>query len=121
MKRRSFPLWLLRDVPALLGVLASFWSLVICAMINDCKAMRADYTGKIIRDQIGNYSVDVDVAEVGHLLPGGGEAQPPAGAGHPRHVTASACPNTTLSKGRRSPEPPPRPPVGGEPRAHGLE
>jgi hypothetical protein len=45
-------LWLLRDVPALLGILASFWSLVICAMINDRKAMRADLTGKIIRDQI---------------------------------------------------------------------
>jgi hypothetical protein len=52
MKRRSFPLWLLRDVPVLLGVLASFWSLVICAMINDRKAMRADNTGKAIRDHI---------------------------------------------------------------------
>jgi hypothetical protein len=45
-------LWLLRDVPALLGVLRSFWSLVICAMINDRKAIRADNTGKAIRDHI---------------------------------------------------------------------
>jgi hypothetical protein len=39
MKRWGFPLWLLRDVPALLGVLPSFWSLVIFAMTRDGKAL----------------------------------------------------------------------------------
>ena len=39
MKRWSFPLWLLRDVPALLGLLASFWTLVIFAMTSGGKAL----------------------------------------------------------------------------------
>ena len=40
MKDRTFPLWLLRDVPALLGVLLSFWPLVILVIVNGEKAMR---------------------------------------------------------------------------------
>ena len=32
MKRQRLPIWLLRDVPALMGLLASFWTLVIFAM-----------------------------------------------------------------------------------------
>ena len=49
MKRRSFPLWLLRDVPALLGLLASFWALIIFAMASGGRAMRGD---RSTRDQI---------------------------------------------------------------------
>ena len=52
MKRRSFPLWLLRDAPALLGLLASFWTLIIFVMVNGAKAMRAGTAGKRFRDHI---------------------------------------------------------------------
>jgi hypothetical protein len=40
MKRRSFPLWLLRDLPALIGIAWSFWPLVIMVIANGAKAMR---------------------------------------------------------------------------------
>ena len=40
MKDRTFPLWLLRDIPALLGVMLSFWPLVILVIVNGEKAMR---------------------------------------------------------------------------------
>jgi len=40
MKRRTWPLWFLRDVPALLGVMLSFWPLVIVVIANGAKAMR---------------------------------------------------------------------------------
>jgi hypothetical protein len=39
MKRRTWPLWLLRDVPALLGVMLSFWPLMIIVIANGRKAM----------------------------------------------------------------------------------
>ena len=52
MKRRLFPLWLVRDVPALMGLLTSFWALIIFMMASDRRTMRADKTGKRIRDQI---------------------------------------------------------------------
>ena len=49
MKRRSFPLWLLRDVPALLGLLASFWALIIFALARGGRAMCGNVRD---RDQI---------------------------------------------------------------------
>ena len=52
MKRPSFPLWLLRDVPALMGLLASFWALIIFAMASGSRVTRADKIGKDTRDQI---------------------------------------------------------------------
>jgi hypothetical protein len=52
MKRRSFPLWRLRDAPALLVVLDSFWTLVIFMMTNIGKAMRAGTASKPLRDPI---------------------------------------------------------------------
>jgi hypothetical protein len=52
MKRRSFPSWLLRDVPALLAVLASFWPLAIFMMTSGSKAMRPGTGGKPLRDHI---------------------------------------------------------------------
>jgi hypothetical protein len=39
MKRRSFPLWLLRDLPALIGIAWSFWPLVIMVISNGRRAM----------------------------------------------------------------------------------
>ena len=40
MKRRTFPLWLIRDLPALIGITLSFWPLVIMVIANGAKAMR---------------------------------------------------------------------------------
>ena len=40
MKTRCLPLWLLRDVPALLGVMISFWPLMILVIRNGLAAMR---------------------------------------------------------------------------------
>ena len=51
MKRRSFPLWLLRDVPALMGLLASFWTPVIFAMTSARKAATAADANQSIRDR----------------------------------------------------------------------
>ena len=51
MKRRSFPLWLLRDVPALMGLLASFWTLIIFAMTSARKAATASQASRSIRDR----------------------------------------------------------------------
>ena len=45
MKRRSLPIWLLRDVPAFLGVMFSFWPLVILLITSARRAMR----GKKVR------------------------------------------------------------------------
>ncbi len=50
MKRQSFPLWLLRDVPSLMGLLASFWAQIIFAMSSGNKGMRADSIGKQVHD-----------------------------------------------------------------------
>ena len=52
MKRRSFPLWLLRDAPVLLAVLARFWKLVILMMTNGGRAMRAGTASKPLRDHV---------------------------------------------------------------------
>ena len=51
MKRRSFPLWLLRDVPALMGVMLSFWMLIIFAMTSARKAATASQASRSIRDR----------------------------------------------------------------------
>ena len=46
MKRKGWPLWLLRDVPAFLSVMISFWPLVILVITSVGRAMRG---GKIRR------------------------------------------------------------------------
>jgi len=51
MKRPSFPLWLLRDVPALMGVMLSFWTLIIFAMTSARKAASASQASQSIRDR----------------------------------------------------------------------
>ncbi len=51
MKYRSFRLWLLRDVPALMGPLASFWTLIIFAMSSAGKAATASQASRSIRDR----------------------------------------------------------------------
>jgi succinate dehydrogenase hydrophobic anchor subunit len=45
MKRRGLPCWLLRNVPALLGVVISFWSLMILVITNG----RCAASGKKVR------------------------------------------------------------------------
>jgi hypothetical protein len=40
MNRRSFPLWLLRDLPALIGLALSFWPLMILVINSGRKAAR---------------------------------------------------------------------------------
>jgi hypothetical protein len=40
MNRRSFPLWLLRDLSALIGIALSFWPLMILVISNGRKAAR---------------------------------------------------------------------------------
>ena len=39
MKRRSFPVWLLRDLPALIGIALSFWPLMIMVISTGRRAM----------------------------------------------------------------------------------
>ncbi len=52
MKRRSLPLWLLRDVPALLGVMFSFWPLMILVIRSGFAAMRGKKVPKSVFDAI---------------------------------------------------------------------
>ncbi len=52
MKRRSLPLWLLRDVPALLGVMFSFWPLMILVIRSGFAAMRGQKVPKSVFDAI---------------------------------------------------------------------
>ena len=48
MKRKGWPIWLLRDVPAFLGVMLSFWPLVILLISSERRVMR----GKAIRRSV---------------------------------------------------------------------
>jgi hypothetical protein len=52
MKRRSLPIWLLRDVPAFLGVMISFWPLMILVIRNGFAAMRGKTISKSVFDQL---------------------------------------------------------------------
>jgi hypothetical protein len=52
MKDRTFPLWLLRDVPALLGVMLSFWPLVILVIVNGEKAMRGKKINPVVYEHL---------------------------------------------------------------------
>ena len=52
MKRRSLPLWLLRDVPALFGVMFSFWPLMILVIRSGFAAMRGKKVPKSVFDAI---------------------------------------------------------------------
>ena len=40
MKRGSIPLWLLRDLPALIGIAWRFWPLMIMVISSGCRAIR---------------------------------------------------------------------------------
>ena len=48
MKRKGWPLWLLRDIPAFLGVMLSFWPLVILMITSVRRAAR----GKKVRRSV---------------------------------------------------------------------
>ena len=48
----GLPIWLLRDVPAFLGVMISFWPLVILVITNGFAAMRGRMVRKTVFDQI---------------------------------------------------------------------
>ena len=48
MKRKGWPIWLLRDIPAFLGVMLSFWPLVILLISSERRVMR----GKVIRRSV---------------------------------------------------------------------
>ncbi len=48
MKRKGWPIWLLRDIPAFLGVMLSFWPLVILLISSERRVMR----GKAIRRSV---------------------------------------------------------------------
>jgi hypothetical protein len=52
MKRRSLPIWLLRDVPAFLGVMISFWPLMILVIRNGFAAMRGKKISRSVFDQL---------------------------------------------------------------------
>ncbi|MEQ1780078.1 MAG: hypothetical protein ABMA14_01875 [Hyphomonadaceae bacterium] len=52
MKRRSLPIWLLCDVPAFLGVMFSFWPLMILVIRSGFAAMRGEKVAKSIFDAI---------------------------------------------------------------------
>ncbi len=48
MKRKGWPIWLLRDLPAFLGVMLSFWPLVILLISSERRVMR----GKTLRSSV---------------------------------------------------------------------
>ncbi len=48
MKRKGWPIWLLRDLPAFLGVMLSFWPLVILLISSERRVMR----GKTLRRSV---------------------------------------------------------------------
>jgi len=52
MKRRSLPIWLQRDVPSFLGVMISFWPLMILVIRNRFAAMRGRKISKSVFDQL---------------------------------------------------------------------
>ncbi len=52
MKRRSLPIWLLRDVPSFLGGMISFWPLMILVIRNGFAAMRGRKISKGVFDQL---------------------------------------------------------------------
>jgi hypothetical protein len=52
MKRRSLPVWLLRDVPAFLGVMISFWPLMILVIRNGFAATRGKKISRSVFDQL---------------------------------------------------------------------
>jgi len=60
MKPRSLPLWLLRDVPALMGLLASFWTPIIFAMTSARKAVSLAEASQSLRDR---FAVFLSLAE----------------------------------------------------------
>ena len=60
MKRRGLPIWLLRDVPALLGVMISFWPLMILVITNGFRAMRG---GKVRQSAYVDFAILLAHAE----------------------------------------------------------
>ncbi len=50
MRRQGLPIWLLRDFPAFLGVMISFWPLIILVITNGFKAMRGKQVPKSAYD-----------------------------------------------------------------------
>ena len=52
MKSRRLPIWLLRDIPAFLGVMISFWPLMILVIRNGFAAMRGKKISRSVFDQL---------------------------------------------------------------------
>ncbi len=52
VKRRSLPIGLLRDVPAFLGVMISFWPLMTLVITNGFAAMRGKKISRRVFDQL---------------------------------------------------------------------
>ena len=52
MKRGSIPLWLLRDLPALIGIAWSFWPLMILVISSGRRAMRGKQVHRSVYDAL---------------------------------------------------------------------
>ena len=52
MKRKGWPIWLLRDIPAFLGVMLSFWPLVILLISSEGRVMRGKTLSRSVFDTI---------------------------------------------------------------------
>ena len=52
MKRR-IPIWLLRDIPAFVAVMATFWPLMILVILNGWKVMSGKQVSRRVYDRIG--------------------------------------------------------------------
>ena len=52
MKRGGLPIWLLRDVPGLLGVMLGFWPLMILVITNGFAAMRGLKVSRSVFEKI---------------------------------------------------------------------
>ena len=60
MKRQGLPIWLLRDLPAFLGVMIGFWPLMILVITNGFRAMRG---GRCRRSTFDDFPVLLEHAE----------------------------------------------------------
>ncbi len=52
MKRKGWPIWLLRDIPAFLGVMLSFWPLVILLISSERRVMRGKTLSRSVFETI---------------------------------------------------------------------
>jgi hypothetical protein len=67
MKSKCIPLWLLRDVPSLLAVMATFWPLVIYVIFHGCRAVPGQHFPQAFFDRFGELLANAE-SKLNHAL-----------------------------------------------------